>query len=285
MPQSVWEKNGTRDFSAYEGRVTYQIRGVDDINEALLLLIDDGNPTKSPAYEYAPETWVSPAGFSLLRREPKLKEITAGGGVIYEAEVPYTSPSLIGFPDPAPAGSIEYGFDVTLTSQNIKQSLATVNSYGTDPPDHKQLINVKPDGTVEGVDIQIPQASFTLTYKADGTTFTEAYEDLVESLVGTVCNHTFRGRAAGELMLVGARGSVSLTTSLTSSITFQFARSKNVTGLTIGDITGIAKNGWDLLWVYHEHEVDATAQKLIQSPRAVYVEQVYPYASWTGLGL
>ena len=68
-------------------------------------------------------------------------------------------------------------------------------------------------------------------------------------------------------------------------ISYKFAVSPNQSGLTIGANTGIAKKGWEYLWVQYGDDVDATAQVLIKKPVAVYVEQVYPFASFGGLGI
>ena len=58
-------------------------------------------------------------------------------------------------------------------------------------------------------------------------------------------------------------------------ITYRFAASPNVTGLTIGDITGINKKGWEYLWVRYADGVDAAAKALVKKPVAVYIEKVY----------
>jgi len=66
-------------------------------------------------------------------------------------------------------------------------------------------------------------------------------------------------------------------------ITFRFAASPNVTGLTVGDITGVDKKGWEYLWVRYS---DAEDQKvLVKQPTAVYVEKVYESGSFAGLGI
>jgi len=68
-------------------------------------------------------------------------------------------------------------------------------------------------------------------------------------------------------------------------ITFRFAASPNVTGLVIGDIRGINKKGWEYLWVRYTDDEDAAAKTLVKRPIAAYVEQVYPYGDFSGLGI
>jgi hypothetical protein len=69
------------------------------------------------------------------------------------------------------------------------------------------------------------------------------------------------------------------------ALTFRFAASPNRQDLTVGAITGIAKDGWDYLWVQYGNAVDADAQALIRSPVAAYVERVYPRGDFTALGI
>ncbi len=54
---------------------------------------------------------------------------------------------------------------------------------------------------------------------------------------------------------------------------FKFAASPNKTGIAIGGISGIAKKGWDYLWV--RYEKNTSNDSLVQIPKAVYVHQVY----------
>jgi hypothetical protein len=68
-------------------------------------------------------------------------------------------------------------------------------------------------------------------------------------------------------------------------ITYKFAASPNQDGMSVGGISGIQKRGWDYLWVQYGDDVDPTAKVLIKKPIAVYVEQVYPFASFAGLGI
>ena len=90
-----------------------------------------------------------------------------------------------------------------------------------------------------------------------------------------------KGFAAGEVLFLGASGSQRGEDDW--EITFRFAASPNVTGLTIGDIEGIDKKGWEYLWVRY---ADAEDEKvLVKQPIAVYVERVYDEGNFAGLGI
>ena len=66
-------------------------------------------------------------------------------------------------------------------------------------------------------------------------------------------------------------------------ITFKFAASPNVTGITKGDIDGIDKKGWEYLWV--QFADSESSNKLIKVPSAVFVERVYDSSDFSLLGI
>jgi len=51
------------------------------------------------------------------------------------------------------------------------------------------------------------------------------------------------------------------------------------------EIVGIAKGGWQYLWVLYEDEEDADAKRMVKRPAAVYVEQVYREGDFGELGI
>lgn len=168
----------------------------------------------------------------------------------------------------------EYTFDTTGGTAKITQSLATINSYapaGMTAPDFQGAIGVS-DDRVEGADIPVPQFSFTETHRfADGAV-DGTYKRNLFLLTGRFNDDDFKGFSAGECLFLGATGTKRGDEQW--SITFRFAGSPNVSGLTIGDITGIDKLGWDYLWVRYADYVDSFAYTLVKRPVAVYVERV-----------
>ena len=57
------------------------------------------------------------------------------------------------------------------------------------------------------------------------------------------------------------------------------------TGLTVGDITGIDKKGWEYMWVRYADAEDTTAKAIVKKPVAVYVEKVYDAGNFADLGI
>lgn len=166
-----------------------------------------------------------------------------------------------------------FTFDTTGGSQHITQSILTRGAYAPatkTAPDLDGAIGF--DGErVNGVDIESPIFAFTETHSMDDADVDLAYKLAVYGLTGTVNNATFRGFTEGECLFQGAVGSQNLNGDWT--ITYKFAASPNVNGLTIGAITGIAKFGWDYMWVLYQEAVDQGF--VIKRPAAVYIEKVY----------
>ena len=184
---------------------------------------------------------------------------------------------------PPETGESTYSFDTTGGTQRITQSLQTINRYG--PAASADLGGaIGFDGEkVQGADITVPVFSFQETHYLANSTVDNTFKGKVFSLTGKVNNGSFKGMAAGECLFLGASGTKRGEEDW--EITFRFAGSPNKTGLTVGDITGIDKKGWEYLWVQYGDAVDATVNRLIQKPVAVYVEKVYDTGDFSELGI
>jgi hypothetical protein len=184
---------------------------------------------------------------------------------------------------PPATGESSFNFDTSGGTQHITQSLETVASYaapGQTAPDFMGAIGVTNDG-VEGVDITVPVYSFSEThYKADSEV-TPAYKGALFRLTGKVNDATFKGFDPGEVLFLGASGS--RRTSEDWEITFRFAASPNATDLSVGEITGISKGGWEYLWVRYTDSEDQAAKALVKRPVAAFVERVYAEGDFSAL--
>ena len=187
--------------------------------------------------------------------------------------------------DPA-EDSVEYRFSYQAPSYQITQSLETIASYaatGT-AEDFKGAINVVSDGNkrrVEGFNLAPPPVTFTLAYFPANGTVSTAYQLLLEGLVGKVNSTTYKGRAAGSLMLAAANGGARNNAGW--SIDFGFAYIPNLTSIPVGDITVSAKDGMDLLWAYYADEPGDNI--IAKRPKYAYVERVFYRADFNVLGL
>jgi len=185
--------------------------------------------------------------------------------------------------DQQPADPSEFSFDTTGGSAHITTSLGTTSYPSMASPDYKNSINVTNDG-VEGVDILAPKFSFQLKLVLnydDATMLT--YALTLAALTGTTNDDTFKGFAEGEVLFAGAVGSK--RTGGNWEVTYYFEAEENITGLTIGDITGIEKKGWEYLWVVFVKYEDTALHMIVERPNAVYVEQVYYASDFSVLGV
>ena len=173
-----------------------------------------------------------------------------------------------------------FSFDTGGGTAHVTQSITTVARYPSGAPDCEGAIGVSGD-SVDGVDITVPVYNFTETHYLPAASVTGAYKATLFSLTGKVNAGAFKGFAAGEVLFLGASGSQRGNEDW--EITFRFAASPNMTGLSVGSITGIAKGGWQHLWVLYADDVDQDT--LIKRPQAAYVEQVYRSGDFSLLGI
>ena len=192
--------------------------------------------------------------------------------------------------EPAELGSTtgDVSYNTGSATARRLHSIQTIGSYtdggffgvGSTAPNFKGLIGVTRDG-VEGVDVNVPAPTFRETHVFTASSVTASYRRTVSLLAYKANVATFKGYAPGEVLFAGAEFHTRDAESIVG--TYDFLISENVTGLSIGDITGIDKDGWDYLWVLYNEEEDATAEYLVRIPTAVYVERVYERADLSAL--
>lgn len=158
-------------------------------------------------------------------------------------------------------------------------------------PSMKGAIGVDGD-SVQGVDIVVPQLTWTETYDVPNLYVSTAYVKKVSSLTGTVNDAAFRGFAAGEVLFLGASGSQQWDSDKGDgpwSLSYKFVASANqgpgqtFPAITIGDIEDIEKDGHDYLWIRYEDAVDSST--LLKRPKFVYVNKVYRRTNFAELGI
>lgn len=176
-------------------------------------------------------------------------------------------------------------FDTTGGTSRITQSKATVNGYpapGYGVPNFGGAIGVTKD-SIEGTDIVIPTYRWSDTYFFPNGTVDGTFKATLFAMTGRTNNAAFRGFLTGEVLFEGVKGQRRGVGKW--ELTYNFAASPNVTGLSVGPITGIAKQGWQYLWVrYHDFE-DNTAGALVKRPVFAMVERVYDPGDFSLLGI
>lgn len=230
----------------------------------------------------------TPINYDGLRR--KTWHVEQVGNELWEGTVRYAPQDQVN----SDVGVIKLSVDTTGGSTHITQSLQTIQKYappGKTPPDFKGAIGVTHDN-VEGVDIILPVFKFTATKVFApaglpdlGTLYdlTGKVNDGVFAVSDTLTGMTI-SLAQCECLFNGAKVGESRDDG-NVEISYDFAASPNVTGLTVGDIVGIDKKGWEYLWVRYADVDDAAANVLVKRPIAAYVEKVYELGDFGGLGL
>lgn len=190
-------------------------------------------------------------------------QIRPQGNGLYYVTCPYGPlPKLSG------SGSIRIGFNTTGGTVHITSSREMVAKYGTGAPD---TVIIGQDGS--GADITIPVQMRTYTFNYARGVVTEAAMDYWESLTGVVNSAIWHNRPAGEVLFLGAEGETTISADSESSVSFQFAMSRNKTGLTIGSITSVAKQGHDLIDIHTKTEVVSSQD--VQKEKFIYIQRVY----------
>lgn len=253
-----WESRETTEGESPSIDLIYIVRGTDND-----LVAKSALAASSPVY------------YDGLVRQTLHIERTAE--LVWEGSVRY------GQLAPSDTGDSSFSFDTGGGTTHVTQSLQTMGSYappGKTAPDFQGAIGATTD-SVEGTDITVPIYNFTETHYIPVGLVTGAYKATLFFLTGKVNGASFKGFAAGEVLFLGASGS--LRGEDDWEITYRFAASPNVSGLVVGPITGIDKRGWDYLWVRYADAEDENV--LVKQPIAAYVERVYADGDFSALGI
>lgn len=171
-------------------------------------------------------------------------------------------------------------FDTTGATINKTFAITHINDYAASgtPPNYLGAIGANAQGECEGVDVVVPSLKISVQFHHSQGSLNQSYIKSVAGITGSVNTDSFLGFDADELLFLGAtcsQGANSDGTSSETDATYQFAASKNATGLTISGISGIDKKGWEYSWINYASHIDANGHP-ITIPMAFHVEQVYP---------
>lgn len=200
---------------------------------------------------------------------------------VWRVSVPYKA---LESQEPPETNDNVFSFEIAGSTQKITQSLETVNRYARPTktaPNFRGAIGVTKD-SVEGTDIFIPSYTWNETVYQPWNVVNETYRKMVFSICGTTNNAGFRGFEAGEVLFLGASGTIRQS-EVDWEVNYRFVASPNITGLTIGDIEGIEKKGHEYLWVRFEDEEDDDAKTLVKVPSSVHIERVYEPGNYSDL--
>jgi hypothetical protein len=172
-------------------------------------------------------------------------------------------------------------FNTTGATTHVNQSLSTRGIYaapGKIAPNYRGAIGVSDSG-VSGVDVTVPAFEFSVRKKFEFVS--TSYLLACVAMTGRTNGGPWSIFSPGEALFLGAEGGEDEQNWV--DITYHFAARPNQPTLSIGNIGVIDKRGWHYLWVKHEEEV--VGDRVLQTPAAAYVEQVYPEGNFHALGI
>ncbi|TWU54850.1 hypothetical protein Poly51_35690 [Rubripirellula tenax] len=172
-------------------------------------------------------------------------------------------------------------FNTTGATTHVNQSLGTRGIYaapGKTAPNYRGAIGVSDSG-VSGVDITVPAFEFSVRKKFEFVS--TSYLLAVVAMTGRTNSTDWSIFGPGEALFLGGEGGEDDNNWV--DITYHFAARPNQAALQLGEIGTVNKRGWDYLWVKHDEEV--VGDRVLQTPAAAYVEQVYPEGNFNALGI
>jgi len=245
-----------------------------------LKFLADGEQDNAIVHAYVlaatPGLYAHPSGAFLYRQDLQVEPL---GYKQYEITVPYGETKH-------ETGSYSLSFDTTGGTVHITASKETIAAFGpgTSVNDHKQAIGVSgPDKDPEGADVVIPVLKLTATFKHPQGIITLPQIKNLARWTGRTNSDTFLTFAPGEVLFLGATGQEG--TDQPTEVQYHFACQENLTGLSIGGISGISKQGHQLYWIQYKSAIANNAGTRI--PKGVYIERVYdtiPLATALGFG-
>lgn len=227
-----------------------------------------------------------------IRQPPKIKY---EGGTTWTASIKYVIQELGTNPDPSGFEITTYTveFDTggeTFTNTAVKASAQTKYSWsdGAYPaPDIKGGLGF--DGKEsKGIQQVIPGLKLTLTADFNGQRITPNVIKSWSRATGKTNADVFLGFAAGELLNLGCRGSVTIDAASGQGqgrvpVSFVFQASENITtAQTIGEINIPSKGGWQHIDVVHK-DYDDGSGTTVHKPFYAYVSTVYQSTSFRSI--
>jgi hypothetical protein len=223
-----------------------------------------------------------------LQAEPVFVDVDDDAACLWEGTATYSYYYRQQTPE---TGDEVYQFDIEATTQHVEVARSQTKyspSGGPAAPDCYGLIGAvrRDDGgyDIQGTDIIIPQFTWPETHYLDAAAVTAAYKDILFDLMYKVNDDTFRGRAAGEVKIMGCRGAKRGQGDW--ELSFRFQARPNERGLTIGGVTDIDKGGWEHLHVMRKESAPSESQLYFNiQVIGVYVSELYLPGDYGQLGI
>lgn len=177
-------------------------------------------------------------------------------------------------------GSIAW--DTTGSSEHITSGLGERIIGGSGAENFEGAINVQ-GTTVQGIDRVVPSMKYSETWIMPAQVgLSTEFVKAVYTLTGTVNASQFRAFSPGEALFLGGRAQWSGDQPYTT-VTFDWQARANDPAFYVKGLPTTFKEGWEYPWVVYAPT--STGGLLVQSPRCVVIDQIYPKKDWSALGI
>lgn len=242
---------------------------------------DPANPNVSPAAIEAAVTSFAPTVIGALPIQNYEQTPDEKHQGFFHCQLDYSKSAKREVPE---TGMEEIGWDLSPQTMRLKQSphgnhFSKHAASGT-APDFKGGIGFESTTRrFEGVETYVEVFSFWITkYVPKATAISNSFTLGLRACAFKWNAAGFRGQSSGECLFYGAKGSP--RNAKDHAVTYNFLSSMNATGLVVGDISGIVKQGHDYLWVLYEDVEDTDGKFIVQRPKAAYIERPYKSANF-----
>lgn len=190
---------------------------------------------------------------------------------------------------PLDIGESSFHFEVATQAQRVFHPLQPQMVYPRSglaaPADSSGwLIGQQGDGSQpEGVEVFEPIASFSETHILALGTVTASMQRTLLRVVGKLNQFSFRGWQAEEVMCTGVSGSQ--RSGEDWEVSFRFGVREHQTGLTICEISGIDKKGWQYIWPRYSLKKDGSEPILANTVDYIVVADVHLKTNFAVLGI
>ena len=213
---------------------------------------------------------------------------------IYRVEITYSTIDLAAASLTAVSATAERSFAYGTGTERVLYSRETLNSYPGTATTYNNAIGVEGEGqnqTIGGAQSVFPVGRRSMSYVIPQASLTTTYEETIEDLVGKTNDDTFLGRAAGEVLFLGARGSTALLTStartakVNARITFDFEVRKTIAQpVTIAGVS-VTDDIPPFSYVWVRYIKKKGANGIVQEAEGVHVERLYDEGDFSTLGI
>lgn len=230
---------------------------------------------------FAPVAYL--AGAELLVRQTI--NVKPTGPDCWRAEVEYGPESESQSQEQPEPGTWKFSFDTTGGRHKVNKSKQTKSRHwksSDEAPDLEGAINY--DGErVNGVEIYVPNLSFTITAYYDALLITPAFMRTIGRASARMNTDTWLGFAPGEVLFLGGQADGDIPTVAGQRVApigvkLSFEMSENVEDLDPEFEFGVPAapinaRGWDYVW--YRFKKDPTSDQPLLKPAHAYVEEMY----------